>query len=77
MEIPPGYIDEMVEARRKGGVNLAEDGLFNARLAACKACEMCLDGIMCRICGCFVQFRALGRESYCPNPKGDLWEGVK
>jgi hypothetical protein len=74
MAIPPGYIDEIVAAKRKTGVDLAKDGVYEGRLESCRACDMCVGGIMCSMCGCFIQFRALGRDAYCPHPSGDNWK---
>ncbi|MDR1655451.1 MAG: DUF6171 family protein [Treponema sp.] len=51
----------------------AEAHSYERRLAACSSCTCLREGILCVHCGCFVQFRALPRASYCPHPEGDKW----
>lgn len=38
---------------------------YDERLALCKKCEKLISGI-CRVCGCFVEFRAAKRNEKCP-----------
>ena len=38
---------------------------YEARLAACRACEHLADG-MCALCGCYVELRALKARAGCP-----------
>ncbi|MDR1445543.1 MAG: DUF6171 family protein [Treponema sp.] len=51
----------------------AEEPVYERRLAVCASCACLREGILCAHCGCFVQFRALPRVSYCPHPEGDKW----
>lgn len=39
--------------------------VYETRLAACKDCEQLLSG-MCRICGCYVELRAVMKKNGCP-----------
>ena len=42
-----------------------EDEEYQNRLAKCKECDNLLSG-MCRICGCFVEMRAVMKKNHCP-----------
>lgn len=42
-----------------------EDEEYQYRLAKCKECDNLLSG-MCRICGCFVEMRAVMKKNHCP-----------
>jgi hypothetical protein len=44
----------------------ADEVLYRSRLKQCKACDNLMDGI-CRLCGCFVEYRAAIRENDCPG----------
>lgn len=46
----------------------ADDALYEERLAVCKECDLLLDG-MCRICGCYVELRAVVAKNICPRKK--------
>lgn len=54
------YIKNFPEDKR------AEERIYNSRLEICKNCDELYDG-MCRICGCYVQLRALKKNMYCPS----------
>ena len=41
---------------------------YERRLKICRSCENLVNG-MCRICGCFVETRAVKIFSYCPDTK--------
>lgn len=43
----------------------ADQALYEERLALCAACPECFEG-MCRLCGCYVEFRAALRLRGCP-----------
>ncbi len=43
-----------------------ETMLYEERLSSCKDCDMLLSG-MCRVCGCFVELRAVMRKNSCPK----------
>ncbi len=47
-----------------------EPEVYEDRLEKCKACDQLLTG-MCRICGCYVELRAVLKKSICPktNPE--------
>lgn len=45
---------------------------YERRLTACRQCGRLLSGV-CRVCGCFVEVRAAGRDNHCPAPGGKLW----
>jgi hypothetical protein len=76
VELPPGYIEELVASKRSAGSDLVEEPVYLRRLAACAACASCADGTMCRHCGCFVHLRALSALRDCPHPRGDRWSNV-
>lgn len=42
------------------------DEEYERRLSLCKSCENLMNG-MCRVCGCFVELRAVIRNNYCPD----------
>ena len=42
------------------------DVLYRERLAVCKNCDHLLSG-MCRICGCYVELRAVMKKNACPD----------
>lgn len=44
----------------------ADEDTYQSRLAACKACDSLING-MCRICGCFVEYRAAIKKNHCPG----------
>lgn len=44
----------------------SDEGLYQERLAYCEACDFLKDGI-CRICGCFVEYRAAIKDNDCPH----------
>lgn len=44
------------------------DTLYEERLSVCKTCEK-LNAGTCNSCGCYVELRALGKVSSCPNKK--------
>jgi DNA-directed RNA polymerase subunit RPC12/RpoP len=54
----------------------AEEELYQKRLSVCGACDALREAVLCAHCGCFVLFRARPKKSYCPHPKGDLWEDI-
>lgn len=41
---------------------------FDRRVAICEGCEK-LSGPTCLACGCFVELRALKKDSHCPKKK--------
>lgn len=43
-----------------------ETQVYEKRLSICRECEMLLAG-MCRVCGCFVEMRAVMRVRSCPG----------
>lgn len=51
------------------------DGIYEARLAVCKECDNLMQG-MCRICGCYVELRAVMKKNSCPlgTPR---WTGME
>lgn len=50
-----------------------DDGMYEARLAACRACPDLAYGTTCLHCGCFVAVRAKFRDRHCPMPGGARW----
>lgn len=46
---------------------VAED-VYDDRVAICEACEK-LNGATCMACGCFVELRAIRKDSHCPYKK--------
>jgi len=51
----------------------ADDDVYAARLEQCATCADLREGVLCAWCGCFVQFRARIKDSYCPSPAGSCW----
>ena len=45
---------------------------YRRRLEICAKCEN-LSNAMCALCGCYVELRALKKETYCPD-FGDRWK---
>lgn len=43
-----------------------EEGEYQERLSHCRECDSLVNG-MCRICGCFVEYRAAVKEKHCPG----------
>ena len=43
-----------------------EDEVYEARLMQCRSCEYLAQG-MCRVCGCYVEWRAALRYKACPQ----------
>lgn len=56
------YIEEIKPQDR------AEESIYNNRLSVCETCDKQLMGT-CRVCGCYVMLRALGKYNRCPNKK--------
>src|SRR5690554_7928492 len=71
--VSSSYIDELVEAKKNSGIDLAEEEIYRARLLICSDCDSCLKDMVCMKCGCFVQLRALNKEGRCPHPEGNKW----
>lgn len=51
-------------------IRTAED-VYQERLRACRQCDSLIGG-MCRICGCFVEYRAAVAKNHCPGA-GKCW----
>jgi len=49
--------------------------VYAQRLAQCKSCDNLLSG-MCRICGCYVELRAVMKKNICPLVR-PRWGAVK
>ena len=47
----------------------ADDAVYRARLAACRACEHLASGT-CALCGCYVEYRAAQKTRRCPDVPG-------
>ena len=43
-----------------------EDKEYKERLVICMKCDNLING-MCKICGCFVELRAVVKKNYCPD----------
>ena len=50
------------------------DPVYEDRLELCRSCEKLISG-MCRICGCYVELRAVMRKNGCPQVH-PLWTAV-
>ena len=46
----------------------AAEDVYDQRITICEACEK-LSGPTCLACGCFVELRAIRKESRCPYKK--------
>lgn len=56
---------------------IAPPPVYEARLAACAACDALRSGMMCSWCGCYVALRARPVKSYCPYPGNDRWQDAE
>ena len=54
------YIESIYEDMKTNSVE------YERRLNVCKQCENLING-MCKICGCFVELRAVMNKNYCPS----------
>ena len=63
----PKYLEEIDEKMR------VTDKEYQARLELCFECEGLVSGVMCKYCGCFVQMRALIKNTNCPSPLCKRW----
>ena len=43
-----------------------EEPVYRERLEKCRNCDQLISG-MCRICGCYVELRAVMRKNACPK----------
>jgi hypothetical protein len=57
------WIDALPENLR------TEEGAYQARLSACRACEHLAAGT-CALCGCYVEYRAAQAQRHCPDVPG-------
>lgn len=57
------YIIEYIEGLDPG--IKADEALYQSRLSACMCCKEQAAGL-CRVCGCFIEVRAIKLKSYCP-----------
>lgn len=46
----------------------ADDAVYDHRIALCEECAY-LTGPTCRACGCFVELRAIRKDTHCPYRK--------
>ncbi len=61
------YFKNLYEYINSIDVDLKVDtSTYETRLQICKECDNLLSG-MCRICGCFVELRAVMKKNTCPN----------
>lgn len=44
----------------------ADNDEYEKRLSTCRSCGKLING-MCRVCGCFVEMRAVVAVNYCPD----------
>lgn len=40
--------------------------VYQERLILCRECDSLISG-MCRVCGCFVEYRAAVKKNHCPG----------
>lgn len=66
-------IDKLVEEQLQFEVDIADDQLYEERLAICEKCPSFVYGTTCNHCGCFVKFRAKLAYKKCPYPEGSKW----
>ena len=62
MEMIGKYRDAVKMADR------VEEEEYERRLAVCRGCEKLLAGT-CSACGCYVELRAVAKNSHCPHKK--------
>lgn len=48
-----------------------EEAQYRQRLLLCRQCSKLMNGL-CRVCGCFVEYRAAVKKNHCPGPE-KLW----
>ena len=56
------YLDRVRKEDRAG------EGEYNRRLDICRTCDLLLEAT-CLACGCYAEFRALGKHTRCPKKK--------
>lgn len=49
-----------------------DESVYNKRLSACRKCDMLISG-MCLKCGCYVELRAVLKDSKCANADNVIW----
>ena len=52
-----------------------EDDKYQERLDICRTCDHLMNG-MCRVCGCFVEMRAVMKKNSCPGIPS-RWKAIK
>lgn len=45
-----------------------DSGVYGQRLGRCRECDELISG-MCRICGCYVELRAVMKKNICPKSR--------
>lgn len=64
---PEEYLDHMrIYLSGLSEDKKADEKLYQERLSDCETCDSLNDGV-CKICGCFVEYRAAIKENYCPS----------
>lgn len=51
-----------------------EPEVYEERLAKCQSCDQLFSG-MCRLCGCYVELRAVMRKNSCPKVRAE-WSRI-
>lgn len=57
-----------------------DEATKTSRLEICKSCEHCMTTLkkpMCKVCGCFLNYKTSLRDQSCPHPDGEKWPAVK
>ena len=57
-------IYEYIESINPDAKTSAEE--YNRRLGFCRSCDHLING-MCRLCGCFVEIRAIKKDASCAD----------
>jgi hypothetical protein len=69
-----GDVERIIgEYLREHSGTLVDEGLYQRRLASCRACADLEYGTTCRHCGCLVELRARLADKQCPRPGSRAW----
>ena len=72
-KLQPGYLEELIANKIRCGDPVVDEAEYEKRLLMCGVCPECLNGILCRMCGCLVPYRAVDERMDCPHPEGSRW----
>ena len=72
----PEEVEQLVSEQLLFETDLVTEDTYQKRLAHCFSCDQLDYDTTCRVCGCFVQFRARLSYKACPNIAEKRWDKV-